>query len=325
MESDWERRGPELAPEHPLVAARLARGLPGAALVRARALGGGLCNTNLALELADGRTVVLRFHQREPRACRREAALHRRLAGVVPIPALLALEPDPPDGGPPSTLLEFRPGRRLADVPHGEIAGDGPALGEAAGRVAAALHGELRFATPGFLGEGLQVVEPIAPGGLLAYIRAALAGRAGARLGSAASDQLTRWLERREGVFAAAERAPVLSHSDFKPTNLLVERRADRWEVSALLDWEFAFAGPGLLDLGQLLRYEAELPPGFGEGVERGYREAGGALPGGWREAAAALDLLNLVGGFLDDAQERPRSQGRARALVEETLRRWPE
>lgn len=323
MESDWERRTPPIAPDHPLVALRLARALPGAVLARARPLGGGLCNTNLALELADGRTVVLRLHQREPRACRREAALLTRLAGVVPVPALLAVEPEPFDGGPPSLLLGFCPGRRLVDLPAAEVA-DGPGLGEAIGRVAAALHRTLAFETPGFLGDELAVVEPLGPGALLAYLRAALAGRAGARLGADPTARLCAWIDAREEVFAAGERAPVLAHSDFKPTNLLVARRGEGWEVTALLDWEFAWAGPGLLDLGQLLRHERELPPGFAAGVERGYLDGGGALPERWREAAAALDLLNLAGGFLDEAEERPRSQRDARDLVLETLRRWP-
>jgi hypothetical protein len=64
-----------------------------------------------------------------------------------------------------------------------------------------------------------------------------------------------------------------------------------------VFDWEFAWAGPALFDLGQLLRWNP--PDAFVAGVERGYRAAGGQLPARWQRLAELFDLFNLI-GFLD-------------------------
>jgi aminoglycoside phosphotransferase (APT) family kinase protein len=93
----------------------------------------------------------------------------------------------------------------------------------------------------------------------------------------------------------AAVAAPALVHGDFKPMNI-------GWmpEVGdvVVFDWEFAWVGTALFDLGQVLRWDP--PAAFVAGVEAGYRAAGGVLPDDWRRLAELFDLFNLV-AFLDD------------------------
>jgi aminoglycoside phosphotransferase (APT) family kinase protein len=108
----------------------------------------------------------------------------------------------------------------------------------------------------------------------------------------------------------------VLVHSDFKPTNI-------KWlpEVQdvLVLDWEFAWSGPGLFDLGQMLRWDPSAA--FAAGLECGYRRAGGVLAADWRRLAELLDLFNLV-GLLDDDGPRPRRHADLLARIDATLRR---
>ncbi len=66
-------------------------------------------------------------------------------------------------------------------------------------------------------------------------------------------------------------------HSDFNPKNVLAVRAGGRWSVSAVLDWEFAFSGSPLHDIGNMLRFEQ--PPGFAAGFADGFRDGGGDLP----------------------------------------------
>jgi aminoglycoside phosphotransferase (APT) family kinase protein len=81
-----------------------------------------------------------------------------------------------------------------------------------------------------------------------------------------------------------------LLHGDFKVSNL---HRADDGAL-LVLDWEFAFAGPALCDIGQLLRWQ---PSALLEGAfAEAYRAGGGVLGEGWRRAADTLDLANLIG-----------------------------
>jgi hypothetical protein len=82
----------------------------------------------------------------------------------------------------------------------------------------------------------------------------------------------------------------VLLHGDFKVSNL-------SWTESGqllVLDWEFAYSGPSLMDVGQLFRWEP--PPSFVEGFVRGYGDHGGVLPEDWGKWAALFDIFNLAG-----------------------------
>jgi aminoglycoside phosphotransferase (APT) family kinase protein len=85
-------------------------------------------------------------------------------------------------------------------------------------------------------------------------------------------------------------------HSDFNPKNLLALRGADgHWRITAVLDWEFAFSGSPLHDVGNMLRFGGEIPAAFADGFADGFRAGGGELPPDWREVSAALDLFALA------------------------------
>jgi len=50
----------------------------------------------------------------------------------------------------------------------------------------------------------------------------------------------------------------VLVHADYNGKNLLMQSTHEGWQVAAVLDWEFAFAGSPLFDTGNFLRHEAD-------------------------------------------------------------------
>jgi aminoglycoside/choline kinase family phosphotransferase len=50
-----------------------------------------------------------------------------------------------------------------------------------------------------------------------------------------------------------------LVHADFNPKNILVRGAS----VAAVLDWEFAFSGTPLFDVGNMLRFAERYPPGY--------------------------------------------------------------
>ncbi|MGA8454714.1 MAG: phosphotransferase, partial [Streptosporangiaceae bacterium] len=115
-------------------------------------------------------------------------------------------------------------------------------------------------------------------------------------------------------------RARQLVHSDYNGKNLLAVGGDGRWSISAVLDWEFAFSGSPLTDVGNMLRFRACGPPGFAGGFVAGYRDAGGRLPERWREISEALDLYALA-----DFLTRPpghRYFGKAVAALKDRLER---
>jgi fructokinase len=87
-----------------------------------------------------------------------------------------------------------------------------------------------------------------------------------------------------------------------------------------VLDWEFAFAGPPLVDVGLFLRAGDALPRGFREAFAAGYRAAGGVLPNDWLPLSRLVDVVSQV-TFLDDPRERPRVFAETTEVLKETLR----
>src|SRR5262249_49416747 len=56
--------------------------------------------------------------------------------------------------------------------------------------------------------------------------------------------------------FTAAATDATLVHGDFNSPNIFVRQERGSWRVAAILDWEFAFSGSIICDIGNMLRYE---------------------------------------------------------------------
>jgi hypothetical protein len=67
-----------------------------------------------------------------------------------------------------------------------------------------------------------------------------------------------------------------------------------RWTVAAILDWEFAFAGSILVDIGNMLRYERPGQSRYEPHFSRGLADAGVDLPDDWFFRARLADLPAL-------------------------------
>lgn len=304
----------------------LDEALPGAAVAAVAGLPGGLSNASFRVDV-EGRAepVVLRLYGRDPRQAAKEAALSRLVAPRVPAPPFLHLS----EGGtsaPTWALLGWAEGARLDLAAPGQDRGGVEAIGRAVGGVLAAIHGHAMEAH-GFLDADLRVAERVDLGraGLVGYLRRCLVdGPGGERLGAAATGALLSFAEARGHLLGRWLDAPCLVHADFNGSNLLVGRdAAGGWRVTAVLDWEFAFAGSPALDLGNLLRAPLGALPGFAGAVAEGYARAGGALPEGWRRVARIADL-HAWADFLSRPDAAPGLVEDARRVVAETLRDDP-
>ncbi|MEU0742257.1 phosphotransferase [Streptomyces sp. NPDC006134] len=282
--------------------------LPGARLYEADPLPGGFTNDMVLLTVrpagAPGteRYVLRRYRPhcgRVPRnTCAVEAAvLGRAAAHAVPVASVVAADPHGRATGRPALLYRFMDG-----VPLGEVLADGPASGEARelGRAVGAVLariGRVRLPRPGaFAGPSLVPAPDGTPplGDLPGFVDRCLAAADGTLNGTDAA--VLRALARRgTRALAAVAGERSLVHCDFNPKNLLVERRAGQWEVAAVLDWELAFSGSPLFDVGNMLRFAHEYPPAFATGFVEGFRAGSGRLPGDWLRISRTLDLFALA------------------------------
>jgi aminoglycoside phosphotransferase (APT) family kinase protein len=284
----------------PPVMAWLNRALPGQPITAMEPLGGGYSNENIRVIAGRGGYVLRRYRRGRAgaggaaRTCAVEAALAARLASAaVPVAEVIAADPEGHAAGEPLLLARHVPGVMVSDALTADP-GSAPQLGAAAGRALAAV-GSVTFARGGAF-TGPELI-PSADGwpSLPEFVESCLRAPNAASALSAAELGGLRALAAAAGPLAGtADGARQLVHSDYNPKNLLAVRRGE-WSISAVLDWEFAFSGSPLTDVGNMLRFRDAHPPGFDSAFVLGYQEAGGILPPRWREISEALDLYALA------------------------------
>ena len=322
MRDGWTRGTPVLALDAAAAEALITPAFPGARVTEVLPIEGGLANTNLKLTLA-GRDspLLLRLYQRDPAQARKEAALHRRLAGSVPAPTILHAADDNAVTRGPYAVIEWIDGVHLGRIVPTLTSDSRQDLGRDIGRVLAAIH-DMTFPTAGFLDADLQVAQPLdaGKGGLVGFLRLCLVdGRGGERLGPELTQATLAFAERDGPRLEAWTKPPRLTHADFNGSNVLVRETGAGWRVAAVLDWEFAFAGAPFFDFGNLLRPPLGDLDGFADAVADGYRRAGAHMPSDWRELARIGDLTAWA-DFLNRADATPALIADARRMIATTV-----
>lgn len=318
----WDRALSLPIPDLAAVHARLARWPESTRITSVRRLDGGFQNRNIRLDLSGPPyRAVLRLFDADPRACAKEAELLGILRRDVPVPAVLYADACCGDGWPPLLVIEFVEGVPLHDL---VVAGNVHAITESArdaGRVLATLK-RVGFTIPGLLRGDLSVDSSF--GGRPPTYRALIEHDVhrplvASRLGKSLADRTIAYAAAWNGRIAAEASAPTLVHGDFNSRNILVQENNGHWTVASIIDWEFAWSGDFLADVGNMLRYErpgrARLEPNFSTGC----REGGLELAPDWRERARALDLIAVLDTLARDPLPTTIVE-ELRELVERTL-----
>jgi len=258
-------------------------------------LPGGLANVNL--RIADR---VLRLYRREPGAAATEARLLVRGWKNFRVPEV------------------FQTGEDFLVLEYIEL---GPVLGTrehgaAVGRALAEIH-SVAFESSGLFDASLRVRHPFGDvaTALAEHARSSLRpDRSG--LSPALSTEVVQFLDSQLPALRAVAGVPVLLHGDFKPSNLHWTHRGEL----LVLDWEFAYAGSALSDIGQILRWAP--PEAFVDGFAEAYGANGGRLVADWRRWAAVFDLVNLAGLLANLDASEPDASRESRASREREIRR---
>jgi aminoglycoside phosphotransferase (APT) family kinase protein len=286
-------------------------------------LEGGFSTTNILLEFADGDRCVLRLSSHHGRL-KMEADLLRYLsreAPEVPVPKVLWCASADFPGGLRAFAMTYIEGRVLADIEDSLSIADCRDICEQLALAAARIH-DLRFAHCGLLGPGPKVTEPFTSyaGGTVGFIQSCLDNaNLQRRLGAERCHHLHHCLTHRPDLHEPSV-THQLCHSDFNQKNFLIHRDAHgRHHLAAVLDWEFAFSGSSVIDIGNLLRFENESPAVENIWFADAYRAAGGHLDKAWREQALFADLLSQC-AFLTDPEELSKTFRTATGVIDRTL-----
>jgi fructokinase len=177
--------------------------------------------------------------------------------------------------------------------------GDTDAIAQAAhsaGETLAAIH-RIVFPKSGWLAAGLAVTAPLLEGrnAMARFVDLCLAsGNLLRRLPPAVCEAVHTSMWSALSELALCEEQTNLVHGDFGKRNVLVRQDKGRWEVAAVLDWEFAISSAPITDLANFLRYERASRPSSEPFFSSGYVQAGGSLPADWRRLARIVDLVAL-------------------------------
>jgi len=246
-------------------------------------LSGGHANANVRI----GDDQVLRLYRRDASIAGKELSLIQKNWNSFVVPEIIR-------SGEGYLLMKYMNHSPLEDKTQ---------VGAALGETLAEIHSN-RYQTSGFIRTDLQIEEPMENfiTDMWDYLCSFMDMPPKASLPSSLLDEVIEFFDSKiEGLQEVAGQ-PVLLHGDFKISNL-------HWSDQGkplVLDWEFAYAGSALVDVGQLFRWPVS--PAFEEAFQKTYQASGGHLAAQWKYWAGILDLINLVGMLYKSTPDSQRS-----------------
>jgi aminoglycoside phosphotransferase (APT) family kinase protein len=274
-------------------------------------LSGGALNTTYKFRIEND-AFVLRLYARDRMACQIEKSIHSLIDGKVSTPKLIYADET---RAYPYAIFQFIPGKHPWDVSQDDKA----PLSFELGSTLASIHA-FKFNQAGISGTGMAIVQSFEAGSSPyfeeAFRRLSQGELARDRLGDQLADEMLEFIQKNKEFFPRVGKNICLTHSDFKPVNLLYSQRK-----VFVLDWEFAHAGIGILDFSILLRHRNQFPLDL-ELLKKGYIDSGGTLPEEWLRSALITDFVNIA-QLLNIPSERPKLFHELKNAAQTTMDHW--
>lgn len=284
----------------------------------------GCANTNYKVSFKNDRPpVVIRIYVRDDTAVYREVAIYELVTGKVPVARHLYFDDSRVLYQYPYSIMEWIEGTLLREViaQKNEIA-----IQQSVFQAGAFINilRQITFAHGGFFGTHGQV-RPFDPEEeYLPFVLGLLQNEVVKHdLGASLHDAVCT-LVRTYAHIVPDTKEGNLTHADYDPANILVAPCDGLWKVAAILDWEFAFVGTYLLDIGQMLRYSHKLPDYYEASLVAGVQSEGFILPKMWKKQAKLMDLLCLLSLVRHNpCSQRPNINRDAASLIAHTVQHW--
>ena len=288
-------------------------------------LSDGCANTNYKISFQSDivAPVVLRLYAREKSALMREITLYRMLAEKLPVPKPLYEDTSCTVFKHPYAIVTWIEGTLMRNV---ILSGDEKAIHDCAFEAGLYLNHlrQMTFKQSGFFQDDLTITpfhesEKYQPF-ILTLLQNAIVKES---LGDSLHHPVLAWIEQHLNLFPD-ERNANLVHGDFDPANILVKQINGQWKITAILDWEFAFAGSYGFDMGTFLRYAHKLPACYEQGFIDGVEADGFKLSLNWKTQVKLMDLLFLLQLLHDNPiKSRPKLNHDVLALITHTIKTY--
>lgn len=287
-------------------------------------LSAGCANTNYKVTFKNDRLpVVIRIYIRDKTALQREVAIHKLVADKVPVAAPLYFDESCILYSYPYAIMEWIDGKLLREV---ILSKNEKAISQcvfAAGLYLNELR-QIKFTHGGFFQDNLQIRPFNKEEEYLPYVLNLLNDKViKCDLDSNLHNAVSRLVNTYSKLLPNKDEAN-LTHADYDPANMIVTQVKGKWKIAAILDWEFAYAGTYLLDIGMMLRYSHKLPNYYENNFIAGIKSQGFNLPAEWKKQAKLMDLLCLLQLIhYNPASERPKMNRDVVSLIVDTVQNW--
>ncbi|MFD2045382.1 phosphotransferase family protein [Ornithinibacillus salinisoli] len=321
MKENWERTKPLYTLSKKEIEELLQSFMSNKKLESAELLGGGLVNSNYKLQIESlENPLVLRISNEKN--CKLENSLHRKLHKHLPVPEIYYSEIQ---GNQSFSIMEWREGIQLKKIMYSN---DINAIKQSAFSVGSWLS-EIRkntFKESGFFNEDLEVNDPlkITPNSFLSFMEGFLFdGHTSHWLGKELTSELWEFALKNNHYLYNIDESPALVHSDYNGLNILISENKEQCKVTGIIDWEFAFAGPVHVDIGNMLRYE-NFPhiDVFEHAFIEGLQSGGVILQQEWKRISKLVDLVSLC-DLLNNSYIGANRVKDIKQLISQTISNW--
>lgn len=258
--------------------------------------------------------LVLRLYVRNKDALAREVALQGLIKKTIPIAEILYFDSSLARCPYPYAVMEWIEGELMRDV---ILRNDKKVIAECA-HAAGSLLGQLKtfhFDKKGTLNADLSVQPLNDEETYLTFTHQCLHDPAIVDvLGTRLAASVLEYIDVHDHLLTMESDAQ-LTHGDFDPSNMLVKKVNDHYEIAVLLDWEFAMADSYFLDMGIFLRYRHRLPECYEREFIQGLETA--KLPAYWKTLTYLMDILCLLSILYDNRTiQRPLMKQDIKSLL---------
>ncbi len=323
LKTNWERYRVHF-PIDKVTLKRLLQPYSNSEITNVTLLSEGCANSNYKVEFITGPPVVLRIYLREKDSVAREIALHNLLVNQLPVPEVFYSDDSCTLIDHPYAIMHFVDGESMRNI---ILSKDKSSIKECAFSAGIYLN-HLRNITlshGGFFQDNKLTIRPFHHDEeYLPYAYSCLDNKNVLEsLGIQRADNLRAFLEKNQHFFPKKSEAN-LTHADYDPANMLVKKTDERYQVVAILDWEFAFSGSYLMDIGIFLRYSHKLPEIYETNFVKGIISGGNTLPKDWKKSAKLMDIICLLSLlYWNPEKERPNLSRDVVSLIQNTLDNW--
>lgn len=293
LKSNWERGHHRYEMSKTLVQ-KLIQPLTKEAISSIAFMDAGCANTNYKLTFTNQSPLILRIYTRDKTAPRVEQHVKALLGDSIPHAKIFYLDDSCKLIEHPYTVLEFMPGILMRELIQ---SGNEAAIKQTMFQAGVYLDTlrAIEFEQSGFF-QVDGIVRPFDDSEALhPYMVNLLSGiKQNNILGEGLIDLIHVCIENHQNLLTL-NKPYNLVHGDYDPSNILVKQQADGWQITSILDWEFAFAGRFEFDIGYMLRYAHKLPKSYEQSFIQGIESKGFKLSKDWKMRAKLYDLVSLL------------------------------